>query len=190
MDHPAHPAPPDGELPATDGRRAPSLEARFEGALASSRLLVLIPVVVLALAATGAFVYGTVVFVDSVRLVVDDPWPVGDKIGRFLIVIDLFLVGATLLIAAIGFYELFVSRVDDAGSHPYALPAWLEMRDLNDLKARVLAMIVLVTAVSFVEVLVGGGSGREVLELGGGGALMIAAITAFLAFGGPPRGQG
>lgn len=169
-------------------RRGQDAEARFERTLAASRLLVVIPVVVLVLAALGAFVYGVVVFVDSVRLVVSHPWPVGDKIGRFLIVIDLFLVGATLLIAAIGLYELFVSRVDAAGEQPLGLPAWLEMRDLNDLKARVLAMTVLVTTVSFVEVLVGGGGGREVLELGGGGALMIAAITAFLAFGNAGRG--
>jgi uncharacterized membrane protein YqhA len=147
------------------------------------------PVVVLVLPALGAFVYG-VVFVDSVRLVVTSPWPVGDQIGRLLIVIDLFLVGATLLIAAIRLYELLVRRVDVAGPRPHALPAWLEIRDLNDLKAHVLAMIVLATAVSFVEVLVGGGGGREVLELGAGGALMIGAITAFLAFGGQGRGGG
>ncbi len=147
------------------------------------------PVVVLVLPALGAFVYG-VVFVDSVRLVVTSPWPVGDQIGRLLIVIDLFLVGATLLFAGIRLYELLVRRVDVAGPRPHALPAWLEIRDLNDLKAHVLAMIVLATAVSFVEVLVGGGGGREVLELGAGGALMIGAITAFLAFGGQGRGGG
>lgn len=169
-----------------DGRR-PSAEERFEVALASSRFLVLIPVVVLTLAALGAFVYGVVVFVDSVRLVAVHPWPIGDKIGRFLVVVDLFLVGATLLIAAIGFYELFVSRVDAGAAKALPLPTWLEMRDLNDLKARVLAMIVLVIAVSFTEVLAAGGSDRRILELGIGGAVMIGAVTAFLAFATPPR---
>lgn len=140
----------------------------------------------LVLAALGAFVYGGVVFVEAVRAVVAHPWPVGDKVARLLVIIDLFLVGATLLIAAIGFYELFISRVDAGGTRSNQLPAWLEMRDLNDLKARVLAMVVLVTAVSFVEVVVGDGSGRRILELGAGDALLIAAITIFVAFGSTP----
>lgn len=107
----------------------------FDHVLARSRLLVLVPVVVF-VAALGAFVYGTVVFVDGVRTVVDHPIPVGNKIGLFLVVIDLFLIGATLLIAAIGFYELFVSRVD-VGNDTRMVPQWLAMRDLNDLKVRI-----------------------------------------------------
>jgi len=60
------------------------------------------------------------------------------------------------------------------------MPAWLEMRDLNDLKGRVIAMIVLVLAVSFVELAVDEDNGLRVLELGGGIAVVILALTAFL----------
>ena len=70
----------------------------------------------------------------------------------FLTEIDLFLIGATLIIAAIGLYELFIARIDPANLHR-PLPAWLEMNDLNDLKARVIAMIILVCAVTFTDVL-------------------------------------
>lgn len=154
------------------------LEAVLERALVMTRGLVIIPVVVLVLAAIGAFVYGTDVFVDSVRRVVTDPLPVGSKIGLFLLVIDLFLIGATLLIAAIGFYELFLGPLDVGGSR--RMPRWLQMHDLNELKARVIAMVVLVAAVSFVEVVVDQESGRRILETGGGVALVIAALTAFL----------
>ncbi len=162
------------------------MEAALEWGLAISRGLVLIPVVVLVLSALGAFVYGADVFIHGMREVIDRPIPVGNKIGHFLLVIDLFLIGATLLIAAVGFYELFISRID-AGS--IRMPRWLEMRDLNDLKARVIAMIVLVIAVSFVEVVVDYTSGMQVLELGGGVALVIAALTAFLRLGGQGRGE-
>ena len=34
------------------------------------------------------------------------------------------------------------------------LPGWLRMNDLNDLKARVISMIILVAAVTFVDVVV------------------------------------
>ena len=164
--------------PPQDGSRP---EHWFERALDASRLLVLIPVVVLDVAALGAFVYGTGVFVHSVAMVLDHPVPVGHKIGLFLLDIDLFLIGATLLIASIGLYELFVSRVGEGDrSH---MPEWLQMHDLNDLKARVVAMIVLVAAIAFVEVVVDAERGRTVLEVGGGVALVVAALTLFLRFG-------
>jgi uncharacterized membrane protein YqhA len=159
----------------------------LERALDLSRGLALIAVVVLLLAALGAFVYGAAVFVQGVRQVVADPFPVGNRVGLFLLVVDLFLVGATLAIAGIGFYELFIGWSRREGGGP--MPAWLQMRDLNDLKARVLAMIVLVASVSFVEELVDAGSGLRVLELGGGVALVIGAITAFLRFGGHAGGE-
>lgn len=164
------------------------LEGAFEQGLALSRGLVVIPVVVLVFSALGAFAYGTDVFVNSVGDIIEHPLPVGNKIGLFLLVIDLFLIGATLLIAGIGLYELFISRVDVGGGDP-RMPAWLEMRDLNDLKARVIAMIVLVAAVSFVEVVVDLRGGSQVLEVGAGVALVIAALTAFLRLSGQGRGE-
>lgn len=163
--------------------RAQHGEVAFEHLLARSRYLILIPVVVLAVAALGAFVYGTVVFVDGVRQVVDHPLPVGNRVGLFLVVIDLFLIGATLLIAAVGFYELFVSQVD-VGTGTRQLPWWLEIRDLNDLKVRVVGMLVLVAAVTFVEAVVDFRDAEQVLESGAGIGAFIVALTVFIRFGG------
>jgi uncharacterized membrane protein YqhA len=117
------------------------------------------------------------VFVDLVVVIARHPFPVGHQIGLFLLDIDLFLIGATLLISAIGLYELFIGEIRVGGT---PMPAWLEMRDLNDLKGRVIAMIVMVLAVSFVELAVDEDNGLRVLELGGGIAVVIFALTAFL----------
>ena len=57
------------------------------------------------------------------------------------------------------------------------------MHDLNDLKARVISMIILVAAVTFTDVAVESKAGLNVLFLGAGVALVIAALTAFLYFG-------
>jgi uncharacterized membrane protein YqhA len=57
------------------------------------------------------------------------------------------------------------------------------MRDLNDLKARVTSMLVLVAAVSFVDVVVEYAGGHDVLYLCGGIALVIIALSAFLRYG-------
>ncbi len=159
-----------------------SLERWFERSLQLSRGLILIPVAVLVISALAAFAYGAALLIWALIEVVPHPFPVGHKLGLFLLDIDLFLVGATLLISAIGFYELFISKVD-VGRPGAAMPTWLVMRDLNDLKARVVSMLVLVAAVSFVDVVVGFSGGHDILYLGGAVALVIAALTAFLRFG-------
>jgi uncharacterized membrane protein YqhA len=169
-----------GSDPEPDASGAPRV-VRVERALVSALRLAYVPVGVLLLAGLGAFAYGTFVFVHTLRRIIDHPFPVGHQIGLFLLDIDLFLIGATLLIAAVGFYELFIKTVAAGGTSP--LPAWLAMRDLNDLKARVIAMIVLVLSVTFVEVVVDVPDGHQVLDLGGGIALVIVALTVFLRLG-------
>ncbi len=160
----------------------PWLEIRFEQALSLSRIVVVVPVIVLLLASISSFAYGTDVFVRSVTRVIDNPELTSHNLGFLLLLTDLFLVGATLMIAAFGFYDLFIIRVDADGSS-LRLPAWLRMNDLNDLKARVISMVILVAAVTFVDVVVDSeGGGLNTLYLGAAVALVIAALTAFLRF--------
>jgi uncharacterized membrane protein YqhA len=145
-------------------------------------------VVVLMLAGLGAFVYATALFVHSVRLIVDHPFPVGHHVGLFLLDIDLFLIGATMLISAVGFYELFIQEI--GVGRATRVPTWLQMTDLNDLKGRVIAMVVLVASVSFVEVVVDAPSGRQALQLGIGIASVIVALTIFLYLGNHGNAKG
>jgi uncharacterized membrane protein YqhA len=159
------------------------LDRTFSRGISVTRVLMTIPVVVLVLSSIAAFAYGTDVFVIAFRDVIRHPVPVSDKVSYFLVIIDLFLIGATLLISGIGFYELFISP-GGARRANAQLPEWLEMRDLNDLKARVVAMAVLISATTFVEVAVdAAASGLEVLEVGAGVALVVGALTAFLRLG-------
>ena len=95
---------------------------------------------------------------------------------------DTFLVGATLMIVAFGFYELFIIKSERQGRR-YWLPSWLKMHDLEDLKARVVSMLILVAAITFVDRTVEAHDEQEVLFLGIGISIIIAALTAFLWFG-------
>jgi len=152
--------------------------------------VVVVPVVVLVLAALSSFALGTDVFVRSVTNFVEDTELTSHNLGFLLLLTDLFLVGATLMIAAFGFYELFVARIDVADPS-LRLPGWLRMRDLNDLKARVISMIILVAAVTFVDVVVETkDGGLATFYLGAAVALVIAALTAFLYFGKMDGGNG
>jgi uncharacterized membrane protein YqhA len=157
------------------------LEDRFEQALSLSRVVVIVPVIVLILSAFSSFAYGTDIFVRSVRRVVEDPELTSHNLGFLLLLTDLFLVGATLMIAGFGFYDLFVTRIH-VDSPSLRLPEWLRMHDLNDLKARVISMVILVAAVTFVDVVVDSGGGLNTFYLGAAVALVIAALTAFLHF--------
>jgi uncharacterized membrane protein YqhA len=164
------------------GNPRPRVEAGFERLLSLSRIVVVVPVIVLLLAAISSFAYGTDVFVRSVRRVVEDPQLTGHNLGFLLLLTDLFLVGATLMIAAFGFYDLFITRIE-AGGQSLRLPDWLRMRDLNDLKARVISMVILVAAVTFVDVVVESEGGLNTLYLGAAVALVIAALTLFVRYG-------
>jgi len=168
-----------GDSPA---RKPPKADARqrFERLLVSSRLLILIPVVFLLIDAAGSFVYGCVIFITTVSEVVHEPGRITGIVGRFLVVMDTYLVGATLMIAAFGFYSLFIA---DDGSNRYVLPGWLAMHDLDDLKARVVSMLILVAAITFADVAVETRNRENVLWMGLGIAVVIAALTAFLRFG-------
>jgi uncharacterized membrane protein YqhA len=186
MSHVAEPGSAEpGDGPGS-GRNAPSggrMQRGFEHGLSLAQLTVLLPVVVLLLSAFGAFVYGTVVVIHFVFDIAAQPFAV-HNLRLFLIEIDLYLIGATLMIAAFGLYELFVAKVGAAGGRrPLPLPAWLEMTDLDDLKARVISMIILVTAVTFADVLLEFHDELDVLYLGAGVAVFIVALTVYLRFG-------
>ena len=166
----------------TKGNASLGLVGRFEQVLSWSRIVVVVPVIVLLLSAISSFAYGTDVFVRSIARVVQDPELTSHNLGFLLLLTDLFLVGATLMIAAFGFYDLFIARMD-ADASSLRLPDWLRMRDLNDLKARVISMVILVAAVTFADVAVEAKGGLNTLYLGAAVALVIIALTAFLRFG-------
>ena len=154
----------------------------FERGLSLAQLTLVLPVIVLVLSGIGAFIYGVAVAVHSVVDIADHPFA-PQNLRLFLTEIDLFLIGATLIIAAIGLYELFVERIDPANLHR-PLPAWLEMKDLNDLKARVIAMIILVCAVTFTDVLLEFPRNElEVFYLAAGVGSFILALTIYLRYG-------
>ena len=153
----------------------------FERGLSLAQLTLVLPVFVLVLSGIGAFIYGVAVAVNSVVDIADHPFAV-HNLRLFLTEIDLFLIGATLIIAAIGLYELFIARIDPANLRR-PMPAWLEMKDLNDLKARVIAMIILICAVTFTdELLEFARNTLEALYLAVGVGVFILALTIYLRF--------
>jgi uncharacterized membrane protein YqhA len=164
----------------TDPHQRTPLTTGFDWMLLVVRGLTVVPVFVLLLSALGAYAYGTALFVHAADDVISHPFPVRHNVGVFLVEVDLFLIGATLMITAIGFFELFL-RPGSVGQP--LLPGWLIVRDLNDLKSRIISMLILVAAVAFVDEVVNFDSGKDVLYVGGGIALVILALSVFQRFG-------
>ncbi len=86
--------------------------------------------------------------------------------------VDLLLLATVLYVIAIGLYELFI---DDQ----LPLPEWLEIHSLDDLKDKLIGVVVLVMAVLFLGQLIGWDGQRDLLSFGAATALVIAALTYF-----------
>ena len=91
-------------------------------------------------------------------------------IVKLLEVIDIYLLGAVLLILAVGLVELFVTSV--------RLPAWLEIHSLSDLKGKLIDVIQLVAAIKFLEKLVTAKEPLDVLWYALAVSVVILALLA------------
>jgi uncharacterized membrane protein YqhA len=114
--------------------------------LASSRFFAMFAVIGSFLAATAALIFG---FISTVQLIAHsfgsrDFTERGAKVMAVGLVgmIDMLLLGTVLFIITAGIYQLFIDpRVP--------LPAWLNVRSLDDLKQRLLGVVIVLMAVSF-----------------------------------------
>ncbi len=141
--------------------------------LGGSRYLILFAVASTLVATTTLLVYGTVETAALVRDVLRGNAETRALQLAFIELADLFLVSTVLYVIAVGLYELFI---DDR----ITLPAWLEVHDIDDLKGKLVGVVVVVLAVYFLGEVVGWDGERNLLWLGGGIALVIAALTYFL----------
>ena len=68
---------------------------------------------------------------------------------KIISAIDLFLIGIVLLIFGFGIYELFVSEIDFANAK--FTESTLKIRDLDQLKNKIIKVIIIVLIVKFFE---------------------------------------
>jgi uncharacterized membrane protein YqhA len=161
----------DFKPPPPTGAAASAMKA-----LAASRYLIIIAVLATLVAATALLAYGAVETFTVLRSFVT-PDPAGPKGAKGLMLslielTDLFLLATVLYVIAIGLFELFV---DDRLN----LPKWLEIHDLNDLKEKLIGVLVVVMGVLFLGQVVTWDGERNLLPYGAAIALVIAALTYF-----------
>lgn len=149
--------------------------------LASTQYIVLV-VVISIYAGSVALVLYEMAVVASVIVATIQEASVSSEGGRLFAVgllsaIDVFLIAIVGYIISAGLFVLFIDRT-------LPLPAWLVIRNLEDLKNNLVSVIVAVLAVLFAKEAVARAGELDLLGLGIAVALMIAALTLFLVFSG------
>lgn len=146
--------------------------------LASTRYLVIVPVVCIFVAAVGLQIYGAVgtfqAIGDAIAAGKVSSKGAKELLLRFIELVDLFLLGTVLFVIAIGLYELFI---DDT----VPVPPWLEIHDLDDLKEKLIGVVIVVLGVLFLGQVISWDGQRDLLSPGAAIALVIAALTYFLS---------
>jgi len=88
--------------------------------------------------------------------------------------IDLSLLGTVLYIVAIGLYELFIDPA-------LPMPRWLRIHTLDDLKERLLGVVVVLLAVTFLASAVTWDGTTSILALGVAIALVLGVVSLTIA---------
>ena len=98
--------------------------------------------------------------------------PLKETIVSILTSVDAILLGTVLLVIGYGLYELFVDS-------NLEIPEWLEINTLDDLKAKLIGVIVAIIAVVFVGLLVEIKSAGDVMAYGIGAGAVVLSLAAF-----------
>ena len=86
---------------------------------------------------------------------------------------DYFLLGIVLYLMSIGLYSLFIdSRID--------LPPWLKIRSLDDLKEKLVSVVIVVMGVFFLGKLLLGAQSEDLAYMGVGIGAVVLSLSYFV----------
>ena len=146
--------------------------------LASSRYIVVIAVLGTFFASLALLVYEVLVVAGAIIDAFREP-ALSPKSAKVLAVglieaVDVFLIAIAVYIISLGLHVLFVDE-------RAPLPRWLRIDDLEDLKTSLVSIVIAVLAVLFLREAVAWDGTRDLLSFGAAIALIIAALSFFLA---------
>jgi uncharacterized membrane protein YqhA len=95
-----------------------------------------------------------------------------DSIVGVLTAVDAILLGTVLLVIGYGLYELFIDT-------DVKVPSWLRVQNLDDLKSKLIGVVVAIIAVVFVGVFVDSNRANEVISYGAGAGALVAGLALF-----------
>jgi uncharacterized membrane protein YqhA len=140
--------------------------------LGVTRYAVIVPAIAAILGALLLMVQGSIAMVVAIFNSVTSRTYLKDTIVEVLTAVDAILLGTVLLVIGYGLYELFVdSNID--------VPQWLQVRDLDDLKSKLIGVVVAIIAVIFVGVFVDSNRASDVVAYGVGAGALVTGLAIF-----------
>jgi uncharacterized membrane protein YqhA len=140
--------------------------------LGLTRYAVFVPAVAAIIGALLLMAQGSIsILMIVVDAVLNDAY-LKETIVEVLTAVDAILLGTVLLVIGYGLYELFVDT-------KLEVPEWLEVRDLDDLKSKLIGVVVAIIAVVFVGVFVDVNRAADVVAYGVGAGALVAGLALF-----------
>ena len=131
------------------------IERIFESLLWKTRLGTILIVVFSAIGSFGLFIMGSIEIYHAIHIIAEYSQPnATDNILISIIgALDLYLIGVILLLFSFGIYELFISKIDQARNE--GGENILNIESLDELKNKILKVIIMVMVVSLAKVVLG-----------------------------------
>ena len=142
--------------------------------LGLTRFAVVVPAIASIIGALLLMAQGSISMVTVVIDAISSSSSLKESIVDVLTAIDAILLGTVLLVIGYGLYELFIDA-------DIEVPLWLRVNNLDDLKSKLIGVVVAIIAVVFVGVFVDSNRSEDVISYGvGAGAIVVGlAIFAF-----------
>ena len=137
-----------------------------------SRFIVAVPAIGAIIGSFVLMIIGVLDVVQAIVKLVNVEVPTKESVVSILTAVDTLLLATVLLVIGYGLYELFVDS-------SVKLPPWLEIRSLDDLKAKLIGVVVAIVAVVFLGYLVDSNEAVDVMYIGAGAGAVVIGLAAF-----------
>lgn len=140
--------------------------------LGLTRYAVVVPAIASIIGALLLMAQGSISMVTVVIDAIGDASSLKESIVDVLTAIDAILLGTVLLVIGYGLYELFIDA-------DIEVPLWLRVNNLDDLKSKLIGVVVAIIAVVFVGVFVDSNRSEDVISYGVGAGALVAGLAIF-----------
>ena len=140
--------------------------------LGLTRYAVIVPALAAIIGALLLMAQGSIEMVLVAVDAVSEGVALKETIVEVLTAVDAILLGTVLLVIGYGLYELFIDAEID-------VPAWLRVENLDDLKSKLIGVVVAIVAVVFVGVFVDSNRAGDVISYGVGAGALVVGLAIF-----------
>lgn len=140
--------------------------------LGLTRYVVFVPAIASIIGAILLMGQGSVEIIKVVINSIFGDYGLKESIVEVLTAVDAILLGTVLLVIGYGLYELFIDAEIE-------VPLWLRVRDLDDLKSKLIGVVVAILAVVFVGVFVDSNRSEDVISYGVAAGALVTGLAIF-----------